>query len=115
MIEILDFINSLRETDQYIKSIYTKGGCYQFALLLHKMYPCSTILVNYDNTHAVLKYNRNLYDIRGLVRKKRDFHIPSEDEIKEMEKWSFSRNYMLKLGEYPVYFKDGELVLGEPV
>lgn len=40
----LFLVNSLRETDKYIQSIFMQGGCYQFHLFIKKTIPkCKTV------------------------------------------------------------------------
>ena len=139
--EILDFIDSLRETDNYIKDIYLNGGCYQFSKLLCKMYrsaktliyisPCISDKNNIDIdklerlkqpkdiAHAVTLFDGKMYDINGEFESDRNYHVPTKKELEEVEKWSFSRNYLIKLGECPncetpfFFSSKNQIIVGE--
>ena len=65
---ILNFINALRETDKYIETIYTRGGCYRFHLLLKQMYPECEPMINMSKDHVATLYEERLYDINGVVQ-----------------------------------------------
>lgn len=58
MIKPIEFIDRLRQSDSYIKVIYTEGGCFQFFKILKSLYPSAkAIKVKLDNTiynHGVL-------------------------------------------------------------
>jgi len=95
--DILKFIISLRESDKYIKTIYTNGGCYQFYLVLSLLYPTAEPFITPDNEHVVTKIGTKYYDINGIYDKTvKDIPLNMVDEIKN---WSFSRTMFLSLGE----------------
>lgn len=98
--EILEFINHLRETDKYICDIYTKGGCYRLAVLLKKMYG-GTVVINRDKDHAGLDHEGVVYDING-VNNWDDWDDPTDEDFKEMEHWSFANTRALSIGECQV-------------
>ena len=94
---ILDFIHNLKKTDYYIAIIYTEGGCYKFAKFLRGIFG-GDILIRKDKGHAALKVDDLVYDING-VQKEIDFKPPTEEDLKEMETWTFGGNKLLSLGE----------------
>lgn len=104
----LEFIDLLRNSDVYIKSIYSMGGCYQFHLILKRLFPEADphLIGQYNRAtgkvcwgHVVTEINGVYYDINGIfeMNKTRFDHIkPLENnELEMVEKWSFSRNYFL--------------------
>lgn len=118
---ILEFINALRETDKYIGDIYINGGCYQFSKLLCKMYKGAKTLVSLSKEtgyHAVTEYKNVLYDIDGIVNDSLKYKTPNKKEIKIMENWSFSKNYLIKIGECPncetpFFVKSNQIIIGD--
>ena len=53
--EILGFISSLSNSDPYIETIYKNGGCYQFHLILKRLWPNAIAVTNEkftDNTKS---------------------------------------------------------------
>lgn len=97
---ILNFINALRETDRYIETIYTRGGCYRFHLLLKQMYPECEPMINVSKDHVATLYEGRLYDINGVVQQ--EIWTPmTQEDIWEAEKWSFAKHNWLSLGECP--------------
>ena len=101
----INFIEALRKTDEYIKDIYSNGGCYQFALLLCKIYKNSEVWINGSKDHCVAKIGERWFDINGNVPLWKihglHYHPITEEEKRMAEKWSFSRNYKLKITECP--------------
>ena len=101
MMDILDFIDTLRHTDRYIRTIYTHGGCYKLHTLLKKMYIECIPLINKDKNHIVTLYKGRKYDIDGLVTQKGEYSAMSEQDYEIAEQWSFSKNTWLTLGDCP--------------
>ena len=100
---IQSFIEAIRATDSYIQDIYMNGGCYQFAVLLCKMYRGCEIYMNGMKDHCIVKNGCRFYDIRGEVPfyETMCFHPITDEERKRAEQWSFSRNYRMKIAECP--------------
>lgn len=96
---ILDFIDTLRNSDEYIRTIYTHGGCYQFYLLLYKMYGGAP-MINLDKNHVATLYEGVLYDINGVVNDE-IFVKPTLQDLEIAKQWSFNRNTWLTLGDCP--------------
>lgn len=95
--DIESVIETLRESDCYIKTIFTQGGCYQFHLFLKSIVPTAEPMISEDKEHVVSLINGEYYDITGKVC---EFYDPmTKDEIKEAKTWSFSRSQFLSLGE----------------
>jgi hypothetical protein len=96
---ILTFIDALRNSDEYIEHIYLEGGCYQFHLVLKSLIPDCEPFLTVDKNHVVTRYNGKYYDIRGIVSG--DF-IPLTDlDIDIVKKWSFRDNNLIKITECP--------------
>lgn len=96
---ILQFIDELRNTDMYIHHIYTKGGCYRFHILLSKMYKNCTPYTN--GNHIITRYKGKYYDINGEVYNQDGFRKLSSMEKPQVEKWSFHMNNLLVLKDCP--------------
>jgi hypothetical protein len=99
--DILTFIDELRNSDGYIHHIYTKGGCYRFHILLSKMFKNCTPYINGTNDHIITRYKGRFYDVYGIVDCLDDYRKLSVDEIPMAEKWSFRKNNLLVLDECP--------------
>jgi hypothetical protein len=100
----LVFINLLRNSDNYIKTIYLNGGCYQFHLILKTLYPKAVPYVvgyrpNSRMDHVITKIDNKYYDITGEVDKSKFYHSrkAKKEDIPIIEKWNFSQhNRLLK-------------------
>lgn len=68
MNEIENFIAIIRESHSQMVNIFSKGSCWNFFLILRKIYPDA---IPYDNqNHIVTKINGRFYDITGDVTNK---------------------------------------------
>ncbi len=52
MMDIETFIDELRNTDLYIRHIYTEGGCYKFHILLSKLFRGSKPYISQRKNHS---------------------------------------------------------------
>ncbi len=95
-----EFIEMLRDSDQYISTIYTNGACYQFFLILKKMYPSSIPMIDEIKDHIVTMIDGIYYDINGV--NDGEYYSLTDDDFNLVEKWSFSKKNMLKISECPV-------------
>ena len=98
MISIDSLITSLRESDRYIATIFTEGGCYQFYLFIKSVFPDAIPLINEDKNHIIIQYQNEHYDINGRVDATGYCELNNEDRAMASE-WSFSKNAFLSLGE----------------
>lgn len=98
---ILTFIDELRNTDGYIQHIYTKGGCYRFHLLLSKMYRDTTPYISENLDHIITRYKGKFYDINGEVTCLDGYSKLREEEIRMVEGWSFHLHNLIVLNECP--------------
>lgn len=98
--EINFFIESLRESDSYIRHLFLNGSCYKFHLLLSKFFPGCEAWISEEKIHIITKYDGKFYDIRGEVSSD-GFRLLKGSEIKKVEKWSFEKINLLKIGECP--------------
>ena len=99
--DILDFIDTLRNSDGYIRHIYSEGGCYQFHLLLSKMYKNCTPYISGAKNHIITRYRGKYYDIFGTVDCLDGYTKLTIDEIVMVSQWSFRKNNLIKLDECP--------------
>lgn len=97
-------IKSLRDSDLYIEHIFMRGGCYKFHLFLKSIFPSLKPYIHQDKDHIVSYYDGHFYDIRGRIESKFEcLYSPlTTDDVSLVSKWSFSRNYVLQLGECPI-------------
>lgn len=68
---VLYTITTIRNSFPDAVEVYTRGGCYQFYLILQSIYP--EAVAYYDDSHIITKINENYYDITGKV--KRENHL----------------------------------------
>ena len=99
--KILTFIDELRETDEYIRHIYTQGSCYKFHVLLSKLYPGARPYINERKNHIITKYKGKYYDIDGLVTNQDGYTRITTEENTMVKNWSFYKNNLLLLTECP--------------
>ena len=99
--DILTFIDELRNSDGYIHHIYTKGGCYRFHILLSKMFKNCTPYISGTNDHIITRYRGRFYDVYCIVDCLDSYRKLSLNEIPVVEKWSFHKNNLLVLDECP--------------
>lgn len=79
---IVEYINLLKHgsCSKIVIDIYTKGNCFVLCKLLNLTFNIDTFYFLHDDelgNHFVTYYNKNYYDIRGIV-------IPTQDEIESM-------------------------------
>ena len=97
---ILTFIEELRNSDRYIKHIYTEGGCYKFHLLLSKMYKNCAPYISWNKNHIITRYKGKYYDING-ERGCIGYTELNSEEIPIVSKWSFHKNNLIVIEECP--------------
>lgn len=92
------FIAQLKGGEPYVEAIFLNGGCYTFHLVLKFLYPAAVPLISATKDHVITKIDRHYYDITGAVCAD-GYAEMSADDVVEAEKWSFSRNHVISLGE----------------
>lgn len=101
--EVLELINALRASDEYIKLIFTEGSCYKFSMFLKKLYPVSIPYINKKRTHVITRIGGRFYNITGEVseeeRTGQGFRLMDKLEKSVASGWSFRKNNFLKVGE----------------
>lgn len=103
MVNPNELIKQIRDSDEYIASIYMNGGCYQFYKILKLIYPTAIgykVKLYSDETqfnHVITFINGSYYDIEGEVdiSNLSGIEVIKEEDIAKMEKWSFSKNNFL--------------------
>ena len=105
MIPIDEFLDALRNSDEYIEYIYTRGSCYKFHLFLKKLWPEAIPYIHENKDHIVSRIGEYFYDITGRIETKFEVlydELTEEDILNErVEKWSFYRNQLLKFSDCP--------------
>ena len=100
--EIIKFIDALRLTDPYIRTIFTNGGCYKFALFLKHVYPDGVLITNWNFDHVMLLIDGQGYDIYGDAGyEAHNWHVMTQREKEAARKWSFAGQRMVQIGECP--------------
>jgi len=97
---VIRLIDALRETEPYISTIYTQGGCYRFHLFLKRLWPEALPVKNKDFDHVGTLIDGVCYDINGVVDWK--YYPMDLDEIEQAEKWCFTDHNFLLIGECPI-------------
>jgi hypothetical protein len=95
------FIEQLNLSDEYIRHIYTNGGCYKFHVLLSRMFKGCTPHINQHMNHIITRYKGNFYDINGLVEDCHNYKKLPVSYIPMVSKWSFYMNNLLVLKDCP--------------
>lgn len=97
-----EVIRTLREADEYIKAIFTNGGCWQFYKFLKLLYPeaipfKAATTKQGEFVHIVTRIGQRFFDITGEVHAEEFAScVPVEAaDVPEFEQWSFSRNNLL--------------------
>jgi len=99
------FISMLTLSDEYIEHIYSQGSCYQFALLLCKLYSNTEVCKMYirisDKAHVITRIGMFYYDVTGMLNSKEIMqYTPLTPEMEtECKEWSFSKRCLLQLKE----------------
>lgn len=98
--KVEEFLKTLKDSDFFIEFIFTRGSCYQLYKILKVLFPES--LPYYNGEHVITLIDGQYYDINGIRDDYKSFHLMSEQEMIEAEKWSFAKNNDLYYGECPV-------------
>lgn len=93
-------IDNLRKTDNFIKDIFMRGGCYQFYLFLKALFPVAMPYINNKKDHVITRIGGRFYDITGEVDNS-DYYPLSKQDKKKCEKWSFGKKMLLQITECP--------------
>ena len=106
MVDPIEFLNALKESDFYIEHIYMNGGCYQLYKILKTIFPDAKPYLNSRDVHVATLIGDSLYDINGFIGYLEDydttFKLMRDEEMQIAEEWSFAGNNDLYLGECPV-------------
>jgi len=71
--KVLCIINTIRNSFPDAVEIYTRGGCYQFYLILQSIFPEAKAY--YDSDHIITKIGETYYDITGRVKKENHLEV----------------------------------------
>ncbi len=110
-IKPIELITSLRQTDEYIKAIFTHGSCYKFHLFLKSIWPEASPYMTPDKQHVVTRFGTKFYDINGLYSGKVEKYVMKKADIELVKTWSFKKQNLLKLTECKIC---GEPFVYEP-
>ena len=78
---IINLISSIQKLDKHgdIKTLFTKGLCFDFAIMLWRSAPGSRIFYITNKRHVVVLYNGTYYDVNG------EYPITSNDTLIESD------------------------------
>lgn len=107
----IELINALRESDEYIKYIYTQGSCYRFHIFLKSIWPEAIPYINKTKDHIATRIGNSLYDINGETDGEEWEPLDNNLQIARCKEWSFYRQMMLKINECP--FCEEEITFDE--
>ena len=96
----LTLITNLRNSDEYIEHLFTKGSCYKFHVFLKSIYHDGKPYISHDQNHIVTRIGDFFFDINGLQHEHK-FRPLKDSEIEMVEAWSFRNHHLLKLEECP--------------
>lgn len=96
----LELIEALRETDPYIETIFTQGGCYRLHLMLKRFWPDALPVINATGDHVGSLIGGEVYDINGVSGW--SYRPMDDDDAAKAEEWGFAKNAMLQVGECPI-------------
>lgn len=100
-IQILNFLDALKDSDYYIQFIFIQGGCYQLFKVLKTLDNRAMPYIDSNNKdHIITRIGGCFYDINGLASN--EGYIPLTNEMaNKAKRWSFSKNYFLSIRECP--------------
>lgn len=87
--KVLTFIETIRNSFDGSVTVYTRGSCYWFFLILKQVFPEAQAF--FDMNHVITKIGDGYYDITGEVQKVD--HLPFtevEESVKIQRGWKFS-------------------------
>lgn len=90
MINPINFINTLRESDKVLETVYMNGGCYQFYEVLKSIFPQAKPYLTTERDHVITEIDGKFYDIRGYSHEKANPLI-SKWDITMCQQWGFSK------------------------
>ena len=71
--KVLRIVDAIRNSFTDAVEIYTRGGCYQFYLILQSVFPEAKAY--YDDNHVITRLGENYYDITGKVKKENHIEV----------------------------------------
>ena len=85
--KILGIIKTIRESFIGAEYVYTNGSCFQFYLILRRIFPHA--IAYYNGDHVITLINNRMYDITGEIRETKGY-IPfclshEEEEWKDIK------------------------------
>lgn len=100
MIDPLNFIEELNNTDPSFKTIFMYGSCYRFHQLLKSLYGTATPLINKEKNHVITQIEDKFYDITGEVDSI-GFQPLDDSDFHLVQSWSFHKHMLMSLGDCP--------------
>lgn len=99
-----DFLKTLRDSDDYISTIFLHGGCYKLYLVLKKIYPeAEPYIRTKDGGHVITKIGNSFYDIKGKVssHRCRAYRKMTKEDMDVASKWNFAKHNWLVINDCP--------------
>jgi hypothetical protein len=97
----LDIIIPLRDSDEYIRTIYMRGSCFQFFQFLRSIFKEAIPCMSIEKNHVVSLIDGKMYDITGEIPKEHEqYYKPftREDWITVRE-WSFAAHNLIYIAK----------------
>jgi hypothetical protein len=90
--KVMKFIETVRESFEGASKVYTRGSCYQFYLILKRVFPEAEAY--YDLSHVITKIGDEYYDINGIAKIENHVHFSEwgPDTLQEYIKYSIYRD-----------------------
>jgi len=97
----LQIIEPLRDSDQYIETIYTKGSCFKFYEFLRSIFRDAIPLMSIDRNHVVTLIDGKMYDITGEIPVEQyNNYLPfTRQDWNTVQQWSFYQHNILYIAE----------------
>jgi hypothetical protein len=80
---ILRFIQVVRNSFKGAEFCYLNGSCYRFYLILKEVFP--EAIAYYDGDHVITRIDDRYYDITGQVERKNHLPVENHDKLKRFK------------------------------
>lgn len=107
---VLSLIAAIRESYLHSKTVYTRGGCYRFHLILKAVFPDAVPIYQVPG-HVVTEIDGRLYDITGEVAAEQyQVRLDSDPRtLAEAPSWTFRGDGMQDAIEGKVVYLSGAI------
>ena len=103
MEDLINFVINLADEELYefldgdSKEFFLHGGCYEFSEIIKGCIKDSRVVINNENTHCGILFERKIYDASGKVKNPQDFKVANKDDMAYMEdRFGIPEKHMVK-------------------